>query len=223
MAKKRKTEYTRNRERIMSYIRSQKKKGIFIGINIPTEKQLRKQGIKGTELTKRTNQIKKLTLKTLKAEHTQATFDPDTGEIFEDYTAPQQSEPTSPTNEPDFTPPPSTLGSDNMWVSTIIGGWYTELERFTQGEYYSFLKSFMDKLIADNGESDVAHALIDAGNDGIFLTWEVSYKEEAYQSYCDAILDYLPEAGDFYKDALRDLVREHTEDFETAEDWEEPE
>lgn len=223
MPRKQKTAYTRNRERIMSYIRSQRKKGVYIGINIPTEKQLRKQGVKGTELTKRTAELKKITPKTLKTEHIQAKFDPETGEILEDYTHPKQTISPITTNEPDFAPPPSTIGSDNLWITTIIGGWYTELERFTQGEYYTFLKSFMDKLIADNGEEDVAQALIEAGTDGVFLTWEVSYKEEAYQSYCDSILDYLPESGDFYKDSMRDFAREHSEDFESAEFWEEPE
>lgn len=223
MSRKKKTVYTRNRERIMSYVRSQRNKGYYIGINIPTEKQLRKQGVKGTELTKRTAELKKITPKTLKTEYTQVKFNPETGEILEDYTHSKQT--TSPiiTNEPDFTPPPSSIGSDNLWITTIIGGWYAELERFTQGEYYTFLKSFMDKLIADNGEDGVAQALIDAGNDGVFLTWEVSYKEEAYQSYCDSILDYLPEAGDFYKDSIRDFVREHSEYFESAEFWEAPE
>lgn len=221
MPRKQKTAYTRNRERIMSYIRSQRKKGTYIGINIPTEKQLRKQGIKGTELSKRTAELKKITPQKLKTEYKQAEFDLETGEILEDYTQPHQTQ--FETNDRDFTPPPSTIGSDNLWVTTIIGGWYTELERFTQGEYYTFLKSFMNKLIADNGEEDVAQALIDAGNDGVFLTWEVSYKEEAYQSYCDSILDYLPQAGDFYKDSMRDFAREHSEDFESAEFWEEPE
>lgn len=214
--------YTRNRNRILRYIREQKKKGTFIGVQIPTEKQLRKQGIKGAELTKRTRELKRLTPKTLKEEHTQAKFDIETGEILEDYTTKPEPQ-YIPSNEPDFAPPPSTIGSDSLWTSTIIGGWFSELERFIQGEYYDFLKSFMKRLISDNGEEDVAQALIDAGNDGVFLTWEVAYKEDSYQAYIDALLDYLPEAGDFYKDNMREWAAQNSDLFESQETWEEPE
>lgn len=63
---KRKTEYTRNRNRIMAYQRRLRKKGMGIDLYFPTENELRIQGIKGTQLTKYTNELKKYTSKELK-------------------------------------------------------------------------------------------------------------------------------------------------------------
>lgn len=63
---KRKSAYTTNRNRIMAYQRRLRKKGMEIDIYFPTEKELRKQGIKGTELTKYTRELKRFTSKEIK-------------------------------------------------------------------------------------------------------------------------------------------------------------
>ena len=52
----------------MSYINRQKKKQLVTDLYIPTEKELRKQGVKGKELAKLTRQLKKLTPKELQKE-----------------------------------------------------------------------------------------------------------------------------------------------------------
>lgn len=69
MAKRKKkvSAYTRNRNRINSYIRRLNKKGLITDIYIPTEKILRKQGVKGAELTKLTLELKSLTPEKLQA------------------------------------------------------------------------------------------------------------------------------------------------------------
>lgn len=65
--KKKVSAYTRNRNRINSYIRRLNKKGLITDLYIPTEKLLRKQGVKGTELTKLTIELKALTPEKLQA------------------------------------------------------------------------------------------------------------------------------------------------------------
>jgi hypothetical protein len=65
MAKKT-TQYTKQRNRILRYINRQKKKSLVTDLYFPTEKELRKQGVKGKELTKLTNELKRLTSKNLK-------------------------------------------------------------------------------------------------------------------------------------------------------------
>lgn len=65
MAKKT-TQYTKHRNRILRYIYRQRKKSLVTDLYIPTEKELRKQGVKGKELTKLTNRLKSLTSKNLK-------------------------------------------------------------------------------------------------------------------------------------------------------------
>lgn len=75
---KRKTAYTRNRNRIMAYQRRLRKKGLEIDLYFPTENELRKQGIKGTQLTKYTNQLKQYTPKELKTLATPMNISEDT-------------------------------------------------------------------------------------------------------------------------------------------------
>ena len=65
MAKKT-THYTKQRNRILRYINRQKKKSLVTDLYIPTEKELRKQGVKGAELRKLTNELKRLTPQKLK-------------------------------------------------------------------------------------------------------------------------------------------------------------
>ena len=63
MAKRKKkvSAYTRNRNRINSYIRRLNKKGLITDLYIPTEKMMRNQGVKGADLTKLTLELKSLT------------------------------------------------------------------------------------------------------------------------------------------------------------------
>lgn len=68
MAKKRKqTAYTRNRERIMRQLRRERERGkeTFLPY-IPTERELRKQGVKGKELSALTRELKKITPKKIR-------------------------------------------------------------------------------------------------------------------------------------------------------------
>lgn len=70
MARKKKTkttQYTKNRKRILAYIRRQRKKNLVTDLYIPTERELRKQGVKGTELAKLTRELKALNPKTLES------------------------------------------------------------------------------------------------------------------------------------------------------------
>lgn len=69
MAKRKKkvSAYTRNRNRINSYIRRLNKQGLISELYIPTEKMIRKQGVKGAELTKLTLELKSLTPEKLRA------------------------------------------------------------------------------------------------------------------------------------------------------------
>ena len=69
MAKRKKkvSAYTRNRNRINSYIRRLNKKGLITNLYIPTEKMMRNQGVKGAELAKLTLELKSLTPEKLRA------------------------------------------------------------------------------------------------------------------------------------------------------------
>lgn len=67
MARKKKqtksTAYSKQRERVLSFIRRAEKRGYFLTqeFSLPTETELRKTGIKGAKLAARTRQLKRLT------------------------------------------------------------------------------------------------------------------------------------------------------------------
>lgn len=67
MARKKKqtksTAYSKQRERVLSFIRRAEKRGYFLTqeFSFPTETELRKTGIKGAKLAARTRQLKRLT------------------------------------------------------------------------------------------------------------------------------------------------------------------
>ena len=66
MAKKT-TVYTKQRNRIMRYINTLKRKGYKVELNIPTERQIRQSGVSRSELGKLSRELKKITPKTLKS------------------------------------------------------------------------------------------------------------------------------------------------------------
>ena len=70
MAKKT-TQYTKNRNRILRYIKRHKISQ-YVNLYIPTELQLRKQGVKGKELAKLTRKLKGITAKYLNQEAIQS-------------------------------------------------------------------------------------------------------------------------------------------------------
>lgn len=95
MAKKSKTQYTKQRNRVTSYIRSLRNKGMTVDLYIPTELELRKTGVKGSELGVLTKKLKKLTPKEIK----------------------QLSTPVSePTNTPGFIPPEKKIMQDSGYM-----------------------------------------------------------------------------------------------------------
>lgn len=68
MAKKRITQYTKQRNRVLSDIRRLKKQGYTSDYYFPTERELRKSGVKGKELAKFTRELKRLTPKVIREE-----------------------------------------------------------------------------------------------------------------------------------------------------------
>lgn len=60
-SKKKVSAYTRNRNRINSYVRRLNKQGLISNLYIPTENLMREQGVTGSELTKLTLELKALT------------------------------------------------------------------------------------------------------------------------------------------------------------------
>lgn len=195
MAKKRKTQYTRQRNRVTSYIRRLRKKGMEVDLYFPTELELRKSGVKGSELGALTRKLKQLTPKTLK------------------QLAIPLPEPTQePTNTPGFIPPENISEDVSFFDAVVISGFKSHVRQFNE-RASNLLLSWLDRLLQINDSHDVATMLNDGAEAGNIVTYQIVYSQDKLFQYMSNMLDYLPEAGPLFKEEIMDAM-EQEEDFE---------
>lgn len=209
MAKSRKTQYTKQRNRVNAYIRKLRNQGLEVDLYFPTELQLRKSGVKGAELTKLTRKLKQLKLKELKQLATPI--------------IPKSTQ--EPTNTPSFIPPENISKDESFFDNVVISQWYGTLGEFSNGEAYNLLRSWMGNTIRTEGKHNTAIMLQDGAENGHLLTWEVVYKYDNAVLYIGYMLDYLPDEGVLYKEETLDKIeymKRLGDALEQNEDWENP-
>lgn len=182
---KRKTAYTRNRNRIMAYQRRLRKKGAEIDLYFPTENELRKQGIKGVELTKYTNQLKQYTSKELKT-----------------LATPIQTT---------YTPPTNISEDTSFFDRVVISGFREHVSQFNP-KASELLLSWLDKLLNENDEHSVATMLQDGAEHGNIVTYQIAYNTNLLYQYMSNMIDYLPDQGELFKENLMNAL-ELEEDY----------
>ena len=114
----------------------------------------------------------------------------------------------------------------NFYTDIIVTTWFMQLESFSTGEAYNFLKNWANDMIAENGKDNFAEMIEKGTADGNFLTWEVVYKTGEAERYISSMLDYLPDQSQLYKDGVQDkfdFYRRMSDAFEQEENWENPE
>ena len=197
MAKKRITQYTRNRNRILATIRRVKKKtGYTTNLYFPTEKELKKQGVKGKELSSLTRELKHWKPKDIR-------------EYIEKENRHKDNK-----NE-----------DDSFFTRTAITQWYAKLLEFSNGEAYELLRVWMGGIIRENGKNNTAIMLQMASENGHILTWDVVYKTGKATLYIGYLMNYIPDQGVFYKEKWMDKIefmKTLGEALEESEDWEFP-
>lgn len=193
MAKK-KTQYTKQRNRITSYIRRLRKTGLVVDVYIPTERELRKSGVKGSELTKLTRELKKITKKELKNMATSVAI-------------PEQE----PTNTPGFIPPYNKSEDKTFFDNVVISGFKSHVRQFNE-RASNLLLSWLDRILATNDAHDVATMLNDGAEAGLIVTYQIVYSQDKLTQYMSEMLNYLPEAGPLFKAEMMDAM-EQEEDF----------
>lgn len=194
MAKRRKTQYTKQRNRVTSYIRNLRKKGLEVDFYFPTELELRKSGINGSELGALTRKLKQYTPKVLK-------------QIAKPIQQPTQE----PTNTPGFVPPENISEDETFFDNVVISGFKAHVRQFN--EYASnLLLSWLDKILATNDAHDVATMLNDGAEEGLIVTYQIVYSQDKLTQYMSEMLNYLPEAGLLFKAEIMDAMEEE-EDF----------
>lgn len=98
------------------------------------------------------------------------------------------------------------VAESSFYDKVVISHWYGQLREFSRGEAYNLLRSWMGQLIEQKGLHDVASMLQTAIDNGVILTWEQSYNEEATERYIGSLLEYIPDEGVLYRDQQLDKL-----------------
>ena len=183
MAKRKKkvSAYTRNRNRINSYIRRLNKKGLITDLYFPTERELKLQGIKGAELTRYTNELKKVTSDFLKGE---AIPIPKTPQNFNE--------------NGDL-----KVGDNGMFNRAVIADIKNNISHYPKEIGYKVI-SLIDQLITQQGIDNVVEAITSSPDLHYYLNKSKYDSESALEDYATGIINALPSASDQYKMDLAD-------------------
>lgn len=183
MAKRKKkvSAYTRNRNRINSYIRKLNKQDLITDLYFPTERELKLQGIKGSELTRYTNELKKVTPDFLK------------GEVIP---IPKTSQNFNENGD-------LKVGDDGMFNRAVIAGIKNNISHYPK-EIAEKVTSLIDQLVTQQGIDDVVEAIMSAPDLHYYLNKSKYDSESALEDYATGIINALPNASDQYKMDLAD-------------------
>ena len=206
-SKARVTAYTRNRERVMRYIRNQRKRGIEIDLYFPSEKELRKSGVRGQELASLTRVLKTLTPKALK-----------------EYGRPvtKSKELTQETFKAPFHP-----AASHDVITSIIWSDFVDVVKTAHQDTRAMLQAWVSSMIEQNGKDAFMDAIRQAANEGKTLSYQMTYAKntEMLYDFIETVLDNIPEQGVLYKEEMLDRMQYWQslgDALEQDEDWQEP-
>lgn len=179
--KKKASAYTRNRNRINSYIKRLNKKGLITDLYFPTERELKLQGIKGAELTRYTNELKKVTPDFLKNEAIPISKTP---QNFDEKGV-------------------LKVGDNSLFNRTVIADVKNNITHYPK-EIAGKVTSLIDQLITQQGIDSVIEAIISTPDLHFYLNKSKYDSESALEDYATGIINALPNASDQYKMDLAD-------------------
>lgn len=96
----------------------------------------------------------------------------------------------------------------------IISNWRSAVTEFMNSRFTNIMLSWLNKILDEHTEHEVATMLEASATAGYTINWEVMYKRAAMISYLAAVINFLPNTNEFFKEELMDAVEE-MEDF----DW----
>lgn len=176
MAKK-KTQYTKHRNRILRYIKRHKISQ-YVDLYIPTELQLRKQGVKGKELSKLTRTLKGITPEYLKQE-------------------------VAKNKEIESRQSKNDNVLENGISQVIINNFKSQILHFPK-EISDKIIAFTNTLINEQGIDSVAYSLEHMPLQFHDILNKTGYdSNSAMQEFTSSLVEYLPDASDAYK---KDLI-----------------
>ena len=185
MAKKRKikkqSKYTLYRNRVLATMRRLRKKGYtFDDLYFPTEREIRKSGVQGQELRYLTLRLKKFTSKELVklARRVEDTFD------------------DVRINE-----------SEDFYYNSVIENFRTQIIRYPKG-FVTQMLAWINRVVKEKGIKVAAEMLQEGFSSGLEITAETMYKEDSFNKFIDAMMNFIPEIGELEKANILDMVDE---------------
>lgn len=204
--KKKKTEYQKQRNRIKTFIRQQRKKGVNIDFDVRSYEDLIRNKISGKELQSMVESLKYIDENYLLKKARK--FDLETGEILsEDFIA------------------PINVSNDVSMVDNIIMNKFYNTVELSPKDGAKILTAWKNTIVAENGVHAFAEAVRKASEEGIVIGWWELYKVDYASTYISNVMDYIPDQGIIYKENILDrldVLKKISDYFETHEDWELP-
>lgn len=239
MARKKKqtksTAYSKQRERVLSFIRRAEKRGYFLTqeFSLPTEIELRKTGIKGAKLAARTRQLKRLTpdrlysmMQRVDIETGELTPGAEARRIERSESARRSAEtrrlakeaeqafwsdagPTKQQREEQYRRQKEQYANFSY---TVIHNYRTQIARFPR-KVAEIVLTALDEAIKQNGKDAVALAIESSAESlSDFLSRSASFGDSiaAVIAYCQAMFGDLPGMRDnpSYSDLIDALEEE---------------
>ena len=239
MARKKKqtksTAYSKQRERVLSFIRRAEKRGYFLTqeFSLPTETELRKTGIKGAKLAARTRQLKRLTpdrlysmMQRVDVETGVLTPGAEARRIERSETARRAAEtrrlakeaeqafwsdagPTKQQREEQYRRQKEQYAN---FSDTVIHNYRTQIARFPR-KVAEIVLTALDEAIKQNGKDAVAMAIESSAESlSDFLSRSAAFGDSiaAVVAYCQAMFGDLPGMRDnpLYSDLIDALEEE---------------
>lgn len=141
------------------------------------------------------------------------TIDPTTGEIL-DIPKPLHDREKYNLEHPDTKYQQQQEQKYPRFSTIVIDNFMNDISHFPELAY-PMLGSWINELIRNYGEDDVAEMLENAKSDGIWIDYSIAYSRDLLMTMISSMMDYLPDASEQFK---KDLA----EQFEYGEDWSTP-
>lgn len=112
---------------------------------------------------------------------------------------------------------PYTPSADSYYPSfssMVISNYRAHIAQFNEA-CSSLLNSWLERIIAKHGEDETAEMLEQGAENGVIVTYKIAYAKDKLFDYMTDMLNYLPEAGEIFKEDLMQALEE-------SEDWESP-
>ena len=161
--------YSKNKDRINTYLRRYHKKGFYF--NLP-ENIIELLEVKPRYATER----QKNAISNIKTSNLMKYADKISNEYGEVL---------------DYVKEPSPISK-----SVFIDYYFNELKKYRNGAGYDYLNNFVHALLTTRTENQVGEMLEKGFSNGLLLNYKISYSIEESEMYISEMLDYLPDLGE---------------------------